>query len=166
MVNVGFKTNSWQSSLKCLSQYLANSMWLEHSVGFLPGIMTYLTSFFLLLAAPWHVEFPGQGSVPIHSCNLCCSCGGAGSLTRCAGSGMEPVSRCCRDIAGSIASQWELLTCYLWMDDASSNVIIKMARDEKVRFYFFQVYLMDHEGLVKFNVLLLKMCSWKFTKKN
>lgn len=51
------------------------------------------------------------------------------------------------------------------MDDASGNVIIKMARDEKVRFYFFQVYLMDHEGLVKFNVLLLKMCSWKFTKK-
>ena len=27
--------------------------------------------FFLFLAAPWHIEFPGQGSDMSHSCDLC-----------------------------------------------------------------------------------------------
>ena len=34
----------------------------------------------LFLAAAWHVEFPGEGSDPSHSCNLCYSCSNARSF--------------------------------------------------------------------------------------
>ena len=47
---------------------------------------------FLFLAIPWHMEFPGHGS------DLSCSCGNAGSLTHCAGLGIKPASQCSRDI--------------------------------------------------------------------
>ena len=39
------------------------------------------------MAAPWHMEFPGQGSDLGCSCDLHCSCGKTGSLTHCAGRG-------------------------------------------------------------------------------
>ena len=39
--------------------------------------------FFFFLADLQHMEFPGQGSDLSYSCNLCCSCGNAGSLTHC-----------------------------------------------------------------------------------
>ena len=45
---------------------------------------------FSFLAARQHVEFPGQGSDPSHSCDL--SCGNTRSLTLCAWLGIEPVS--------------------------------------------------------------------------
>ena len=43
-----------------------------------------LSLIYLFLAAPWHVEFPGQGSEPSHSWNLICSLGNTGSPTHCA----------------------------------------------------------------------------------
>ena len=54
------------------------------------------------------MEFPGQGSDPSHSCDLCCSCSNAGSLTHCVRLGIEPVSWCCRDMDDPIEPQREL----------------------------------------------------------
>ena len=65
--------------------------------------------FFFFLAAPQRVELPGQGSDLSHSYELCWSCGNAGSLTHCAGPGIEPSSQCSRDTANPIAPQEELL---------------------------------------------------------
>ena len=47
---------------------------------------------FSFLAAPWHMEFPGQESNMSRSGDLHHSCGNAGSLTHCSGPGVEPVS--------------------------------------------------------------------------
>ena len=56
------------------------------------------------------MEFPGQGSDLSHSWNdLSCSCGNAGSLTLCAGLGIEPASQCSRDAADPVVPQRELL---------------------------------------------------------
>ena len=49
------------------------------------------------LAAPQHVEFLGQGADVSHSYDLYQSCGTYGSLTHCAGQGIEPVSQRSRD---------------------------------------------------------------------
>ena len=68
--------------------------------------------FFFFLAAPTHMEFPGQGSDPSHSLNLSLSCGTAGSLTHCAGPGIEPVSQHSQDTANPVVPQWELLELY------------------------------------------------------
>ena len=38
-------------------------------------------------ATPQRMEFPGEGSDPSHSCNLCHSCHNTGSLTHCPGWG-------------------------------------------------------------------------------
>ena len=72
---------------------------------------TPLSSFFSppFLAAPWHMEFLGQGSDPSCSCNLCQSCGNARSLTDCAQPGLGPVSQCSREAASPIAQERELL---------------------------------------------------------
>ena len=64
-----------------------------------------ISCFFFFLATPWHTEFLGQGSDPSYSCDLCCSCSNAGSLTCCAGPGIEPVSQHGVD---AIAPQQEL----------------------------------------------------------
>ena len=50
----------------------------------------FIILFYLFLAAPWHMELPGQGSDPSSSHNLSHSCGNAGSLTHCA-RGWNPV---------------------------------------------------------------------------
>ena len=52
-------------------------------------------SFFLFsfLAAPWYMEFLGQGSDRSHSCDLSHSCSNARSSRHCAGPGMEPASQ-------------------------------------------------------------------------
>ena len=55
------------------------------------------------------MEFLGQGSDPSHSCDLSCSSSSAGSLTHCAGLGIEPASQGSQDTANPIAPQWELL---------------------------------------------------------
>ena len=56
-----------------------------------------LLNFPSFLATPWHMEFPGQGSAPSHSCSPCHSGGNARSLTHCAGDGtcvLELQRRC------------------------------------------------------------------------
>ena len=63
---------------------------------------------FPFLAAPWHVELPGQGSDPSRSCDLCCTCGNTGSLSHCAEPGIKPMLRCSQDIAHPIVPQQEL----------------------------------------------------------
>ena len=55
--------------------------------------------FFWLLCGVW--EFPGQGSHPNWSCNLCLSCSNTGSLTHWFELAIEPASQCSRD-----ATQW------------------------------------------------------------
>ena len=64
--------------------------------------------FFFFLAAPWHMEFLGQGSAPSCSCNLSHSCGNTGSLTHCIRPGIKPVSQCSQDTANPIAPPREL----------------------------------------------------------
>ena len=49
--------------------------------------------FVFFLAAPCHMELPGQGSDLNHSHELSCSCGNAKSLTHCAGLGIKPMSQ-------------------------------------------------------------------------
>ena len=62
------------------------------------------------VAALQHMEFPGQGSNVSRRCDLCHSCGNAGSLIHCAGLGrIEPASQRSRDAADPVAPQWELL---------------------------------------------------------
>lgn len=68
--------------------------------------MVGLFAFFL--AAPQRMELPGQGSHPSHNCKLPQLCGNAGSLTLCAGPGLEPTSQRPQDEADSIAPQREL----------------------------------------------------------
>ena len=64
--------------------------------------------FFLFFGCPVVHEFPGQGSAPRCSCDLLHSCGNVGSLTHCAGLGIEPASQLSRDTADPVAPQWEL----------------------------------------------------------
>ena len=45
--------------------------------------------FFFCLPALWHMEFPGQGSALSPSFHWSHSCGNAGSLTHCAGRGLN-----------------------------------------------------------------------------
>ena len=71
---------------------------IKHFCGFYPlflkflhfDVLIHLKNFFL--AAPRQMEFPGQGSNPSCSCNLCYGYGNAGSLIHCTRSGIEPVS--------------------------------------------------------------------------
>ena len=60
-----------------------------------------------------HMEFPGQGSDPSHSCDLSHSCGNTRSLTHCFRPGIEPVSQHPQDMADPIAPQQKLLHMYL-----------------------------------------------------
>ena len=55
----------------------------------------------LFLATPQQMEFPDLASVLSHSCN----CGNAGSLTHCAGPGIESVFQWSQD---TVVPQWEL----------------------------------------------------------
>ena len=58
---------------------------------------------FFVLATPWHMEFPGQGSNLNHSCDLHCSCcDNPESLTQCLGPGVKPVSQFYREAANPI----------------------------------------------------------------
>ena len=59
-----------------------------------PNILFCLQLAFLFsfLATLRHMEPPGQGSVPSHSCDPSHSWGDAGSLIHCAGLGIKPMS--------------------------------------------------------------------------
>ena len=65
--------------------------------------------FFFFLATLQHMEFPGQGSDPSHCFVLCHSYSNAGSLTHCAGPGINPCLSAPEMAADPIAPQWELL---------------------------------------------------------
>ena len=60
----------------------------------------YSTIFFSFLAAPWHMEFPGQVSDLSCSCELRHSCSNAGSFDPPCWAGIKPASlvqqKCCR----------------------------------------------------------------------
>ena len=62
------------------------------------------------------MELPDQGSDPSHSCNLSHSCRNTGSLTHCAGLGIEPASQYSQDAADPVAPQWELQESAILMD--------------------------------------------------
>ena len=51
---------------------------------------------------------PGPGIRLSYSCDLCCSCSNAGSLTHCARPGIEPVSLHSRDAVDPVEPQWGL----------------------------------------------------------
>ena len=51
----------------------------------------------IFLVAPWHMEFPGQGSDPSCSFDLSHSCSNAESSTHCAGPGTKPASQSSQD---------------------------------------------------------------------
>ena len=64
------------------------------------------------MAVPWHMEFPDHGSDPSRSHDLCHSCASPGSLTHCAGPGMEPASQGSQDTTDPVAPQRELPTLF------------------------------------------------------
>ena len=72
--------------------------------------------YFSFLAALQHMELPGQGSDPCCSHGLCRS--NTGSLTHCAGLGIDPATQWSRDAADPTAPQQELLSSSLkpWCD--------------------------------------------------
>ena len=94
--------------------------------------LAFLFLFFSFLATPWHMDFPGQGSDPSHSFDLCCSCDKARSLTHCAESGIKPASQHSQDAADPIAPQWELL---IWLLIYSVNFVLHLYAN----FFFFNV---------------------------
>ena len=62
------------------------------------------------LAAPWHMEFPGQGSDPSHkSVTYTRPEAMLDPLIHCAGLGIKPISWHCRDATDPVAPQRELL---------------------------------------------------------
>lgn len=63
---------------------------------------------FSLLAAPWHMEFQGQGSDPSQGHDLSQNCSNIESLTHCAGPGIEPVSQRSQEAPDSILLWQEL----------------------------------------------------------
>ena len=80
--------------------------------GFYSSRVTHVF-YFSFLAAPQHVEFPGQGSDLSHSLDLSCSCGNNGSLPNHARPGIEPASQHSQDAAHPTVPQQELLSCFL-----------------------------------------------------
>ena len=53
----------------------------------------YIVNIFFLFQPPHSIwKFPGQESDLSCSCDLCCNCGNAGSLTRWARPGVKPAS--------------------------------------------------------------------------
>ena len=80
------------------------------------------------LAAPWHMEFPGQESDPSCSCDLSHSCNNTRSLTHCARPRIKTISQCSQDTANPVETQFLLGTlvfiffiiiCYAIMMDSN-----------------------------------------------
>ena len=68
---------------------------------------------FLLLFAPRHMEFLGQGQVPTTVATHTAAMAMSDPLTCCAQLGIKLASWCCRDAADPIAPQQELLVFVL-----------------------------------------------------
>jgi len=65
------------------------------------------------LAAPQHIDFPGQGSGLSHSCHLHCSCDNAWSLTHWARARIQPVSQYSQDTMGPVEPEQALRYFYI-----------------------------------------------------
>ena len=78
-----------------------------HSIPF-HSIPLHSTSLHSFLAAPQHREFPAQELDLRWGCDLCQSCGIAGSLTCCAWLGIEPASWCSSNTTDPVAPWQEL----------------------------------------------------------
>ena len=76
----------------------------------LPPLLLLLISF---LATQRAVEFLGQGSEPSRSCDL--SQSNAGSLTNCAGPGIEPATQHSQDATSPVAPQQKLLFFFFFL---------------------------------------------------
>ena len=68
------------------------------------------------------MEFPGQGSDPRCSCDLCCSCGNARSITHCLGLRIKPVCQDSRDTANPVEPKQELLILKIVITDCQNPV--------------------------------------------
>ena len=94
----------WLSLYSYLFLFIGNTSVLKNFI---------IIIFFPFLATPWHTDFLGQGSDPSRSRELRRSCGNTGSLTHCAGLGIEPVSQCFQDAADPVVPQWECLKNFI-----------------------------------------------------
>ena len=93
---------------------LAHPLWLT-SLICLSTLFHLLCIFFLFSLPQWHMEFPSQGSDPSCYCSLYFSCGKTGSLTHCAGLGIEPASQHSKSAANPFMPQQELLYYYFFI---------------------------------------------------
>lgn len=82
--------------------------------------------FFSFLAALPHTEFPGQGSYPSHSSDLCHSYNNSGSLVHCAGLGIQPLSQLSRDTSDPTAPQRDLLSQLFAFTSHSISICIPL----------------------------------------
>ena len=82
----------WYRNKACPDNYLILALNTRNGTGtvLVGSSRSQKYFFFSFLATPRHMEFPGQGSDPSHSCYLNCSFSNAGSLTHCAGLGSNP----------------------------------------------------------------------------
>ena len=85
------------------------------------------------------MEFLGQGSNLSHSCDLCCSCSNARSLTHCAGPGIKPASRRSGVPANPVVQQQELCKIGSWY--LSTSFCMRRWPAESVNVFF------DYSGL-------------------
>lgn len=78
------------------------------------GRITFIF-YFPFLAAPQHMEFPGQGWDSSCGCNLSYSCGNAGSLTHRAGPGIQPECQPSQDATDPTAPwrEFQPISCTL-----------------------------------------------------
>ena len=74
----------------------------------LGGFTKSMSKEFFFLAAPQHMEFPGQGSDLRHSHDLSHRCSITRSLTHCTRPGIKPESQWSQDAANPVMPQWEL----------------------------------------------------------
>ena len=93
----------WIDMLSLLLQMLGfldcgNQAWkCGHFSIFWSALLNLTESFFLGVAAPWHMELQSQGSDLSRSLDLCRSCRNTRSLTHCAWSGIELESQSSQD---------------------------------------------------------------------
>ena len=93
---------------------------------------TSLFIYFNFSAALRHMELPGQGSDPSHSCNLSHSCGNPRSFTSCAGPGIEPVPQHSLNTAADPTEpQWECPTLFLNLIGSQESFSKKKKKKKK-----------------------------------
>ena len=91
----------------------------EVSQGCHAWLLSFLSFFFFFL--PMAYGFPGQGSTPSCSCDLCLTWGKAKSLTHCAKLGLKPVSQCSRNAAGPLVPQQGCQSCHAFYQEQGKS---------------------------------------------